>query len=177
MHSKVTQVFTVDSIASTSMLHTNITQPLHMHTWMLGAQKCCRWNVGLVRVCVRVCVLFKCKIKCTTERKRIKEKKIQIMKEESQCLSFFPIGGPGPKVSQNTPCPDTPPVIFGPPQLTDLQNNIFTHSTVEKPANPRRLRHRPLYLPGRQNNCKLDIPLSIYKMIHPPPPAFPLFLP
>ena len=76
-----------------------------------------------------VCVLF-------TERKRMKE--IQVLEEERHCLGFFfsfPTSGPGPKVPQKTPCPDAPPVSFGPPhtvhshlqnnksQPTDLQNN------------------------------------------------------
>ena len=35
----------------------------------------------------------------------------------------------GPKVSRRTPCPDAPPVSFGPPQPTNLRNNTFTHKT------------------------------------------------
>ena len=91
--------------------------------------------------CVCVCVLF-------TERKRMKEKEIQVLKEERHCLGFFSTSGPGPKVPQKTPCPDAPPVSFGPPQPTDLQNNKFTHSTMDRPANQRELRVISLYLPG-----------------------------
>ena len=99
------------------------------------------YTINNARVCV--CVLF-------TERKRMKEKEIQVLKKERHCFYFFPTSGPGPKVPQKTPHPDAPPVSFGQPQPTDLQNNKFTHSTRDKPANQRELRiiSLKLYLPG-----------------------------
>ena len=88
----------------------------------------------LLCVCVCVCVLF-------TERKRMKEKEIQVLKEERHCLGFFSHKRPWTQGSpeDTPPRPDAPPVSFGPPQPTDLQNNKLTNSTMDRPANQREL--------------------------------------
>ena len=84
---------------------------------------------------VCVCVVYR--------RKRMKEKEIQVLKEERHCSGFS-----FSKVPQKTPCPDAPPVSFGPPQPTGLQNSKFTQSPMDRPANQQELRVISLYLPG-----------------------------
>ena len=103
------------------------------------------------RVCVCVCVCV-----CVVHRKKEDERERDSSSQGGKALLrfffffffFYPTSGPGPKVPQKTPCPDAPPVSFGPPQPTDLQNNKFTHSTMDRPANKRELRVISLYLPG-----------------------------
>ena len=79
-----------------------------------------------------------CVCVCVVHRKKEDERERDSNSQGGKTLLrffFLPTSGPGPKVPQKTRCPDAPPVSFVPPQPTDLQNDKFTHSTMDRPAN------------------------------------------
>ena len=90
-------------------------------------------------VCVCVCVLF-------TERKRMKENEIQVLKEERHCLGFFfPQAALDPRFPSRQPAKTHPRAVSF--EIRTTTANKFTHSTMDKPANQRELRVVSLYLP------------------------------
>ena len=91
---------------------------------------------------------------------------------------FFPLpstSGPGPKVPRRTPCPDAPPVSFGPPQPTNLRNNKFTHKHSGQPSGPTIIEGHQPSSSRRLTNPKTPLILKSNFKNAPPTHTFLLF--
>ena len=87
---------------------------------------------------------------CVVYRKKEDERERDSSSQGGKTLLrfFSPQAALDSRFPRRHPAQTHPPVSFGPPQPTDLQNNKFTHSTMDKPVNQRELRVISLNLLG-----------------------------
>ena len=100
---------------------------------------------GKIVLCVCVCVCV-C-LSVFVYRKKEDERERDSSSQGGKTLLRF-LFGLDPRFPRRHPAQTHPPVSFGPPQLTDLQNNKFTHSTMDRQENQREFKVISLYLPG-----------------------------